>query len=144
MIVAIILGGVSGKILFSKYEGLDKYLLSDKNRIYILEEGVYPNKKSLEDNTKEIEPKLVVENDNGYHVYVGITRNENNALKIKKLYQEKGYHIYEKEKNINNQEFLNNIEQFDVLVESSKKERDISTIQEVILANYEEMVINEG
>ena len=60
------------------------------------------------------------------------------------MYTNKGYSIYEKEKSITNSEFLNNIEQFDVLVESTKKERDITTIQEVVLSNYEEMIINRG
>ena len=75
---------------------------------------------------------------------MGITKNYNNAKKIKKMYNDKGYNIYQKEKNIKSDEFLNNVEQFDVLVENTKKERDISTIQEVILSNYEEMVINKG
>lgn len=60
------------------------------------------------------------------------------------MYNDKGYNIYQKEKNIKSDEFLNNVEQFDVLVENTKKEQDISTIQEVILSNYEEMVINKG
>ena len=75
---------------------------------------------------------------------MGITKNYNNAKKIKKMYNDKGYNIYQKEKNIKSDEFLNNVEQFDVLVENTKKEQDISTIQEVILSNYEEMVINKG
>lgn len=144
IIIAVILGGVSGKILFSKYENLDNYVFSNDKKVYFLEEGVYSTKKSLENNTKDINPKLVVRDDDKYYVYVGITKNQENAKKIKKMYTDKGYSIYEKEKNITDTEFLNNIEQFDVLVESTKKERDISTIQEVILSNYEEMIINKG
>ncbi len=144
MITAIILGGISGKILFSKYENIDKYLFDDNKRVYFLEEGVYSNKKSLETNTKNINPKLVVEDNNKYYVYVGITKNKKNANKIKKMYDDKGYSIYQKEKSISNLEFLNNVEQFDMLIENTKKERDISTIQEVVLANYEEMIINQG
>lgn len=143
-VVAITLGGISGKILFSKYENLDEFVFSDDKKVYFLEEGVYSTKKSLDNNTKDISPKLVVKDDNKYYVYVGITKSIDNAKKIKKIYTDKGYSIYEKEKNITDSEFLNNIEQFDVLIESTKKQRDISTIQEVVLSNYEEMVINRG
>ena len=144
MIAAIILGGISGKILFSKYQDIDKYIFNSEKKVYFLEEGVYSSKKSLENNTKDITPKLVVKDNDKYYVYVGITKNIDNANKIKKIYTDKGYSIYQKEKNITDSEFLSNIEQFDILIESTKKERDISTIQEVVLANYEEMVINQG
>lgn len=144
MIAAIILGGISGKILFSKYQDIDKYIFSSEKKVYFLEEGVYSSKKSLENNTKDITPKLVVKDNDKYYVYVGITKNIDNANKIKKIYTDKGYSIYQKEKNITDSEFLSNVEQFDILIESTKKERDISTIQEVVLANYEEMVINQG
>lgn len=143
-IFAILLGGISGKLLFSKYEDIDQYVFSESNKVYFLQEGVYSSKQSLENNTKEINPKLVIKDNDKYHVYVGITKNKENANKIKKMYSDKGYSIYEKEKNVTNVEFLNNVEQFDVLVESTKKERDITTIQEVILSNYEEMVIQQG
>lgn len=144
MIAAIILGGISGKILFSKYKDIDKYIFNSEKKVYFLEEGVYSSKKSLENNTKDITPKLVVKDNDKYYVYVGITKNIDNANKIKKIYTDKGYSIYQKEKNITDSEFLSNVEQFDILIESTKKERDISTIQEVVLANYEEMVINQG
>lgn len=144
MALAIVLGGVSGKLLFSKYENIDQLVFRDDKKVYFLEEGVYSTKKSLDSNTKEINPKLVVKDDDKYYVYVGITKSIDNAKKIKKMYTNKGYSIYEKEKSITNSEFLNNIEQFDVLVESTKKERDITTIQEVVLSNYEEMIINRG
>lgn len=144
MIAAIILGGISGKILFSKYQDIDKYIFNSEKKVYFLEEGVYSSKKSLENNTKDITPKLVVKDNDKYYVYVGITKNIDNANKIKKIYTDKGYSIYQKEKNITDSEFLSNVEQFDILIESTKKERDISTIQEVVLANYEEMVINQG
>ena len=142
--VATILGGIGGKLLFSKYENIDELVFNENKKVYLLQEGVYSSKSSLDSNTKDISPKLVVKNNDKYYVYVGITKNYNNAKKIKKMYNDKVYNIYQKEKNIKSDEFLNNVEQFDVLVENTKKEQDISTIQEVILSNYEEMVINKG
>lgn len=144
MIVAIVLGGISGKILFSKYENIDKYAFKENEKVYFIQEGVYSSKSSLDNNTKDINPKLVVKDKDEYYVYVGITKNKNNAEKIKKIYNNKGYSVYNKQKNISNSEFLNNVEQFDILIKNTKLERDISTIQEVVLSNYEEMVINKG
>ena len=58
------------------------------------------------------------------------------------MYESKGYSIYEKQIDVNNEEFINNIDQFDILVDSTKNNNDISTIEEVILANYEDLIQN--
>lgn len=139
MVVAIILGGISGMFLFSKYKDTS-YVFNENKKLYFLEEGVYSTKESLESNTKDINPKLVIQDDNKYHVYVGITSNFDNASKIKKMYKDKGYSIYEKEIEVDNSEFTSNISQFDILLESSKNDSDISTIEEVVLSNYENLI----
>ncbi len=125
--------------LFSRYKDTS-YVFNDSEKLYFLEEGVYSTKESLEANTKNINPKLVIEKDNKYHVYVGITGNISNAMKIKKMYKNKGYSVYEKEVEIDNSEFFSNVSQFDILLDSSKNDRDISTIEEVVLSNYENLV----
>ena len=128
MVVAIILGGISGMILFSKYKDTS-YVFNENKKLYFLEEGVYSTKESLESNTKDINPKLVIQDDNKYHVYVGITSDFRNVSKIKKMYKDKGYSVYEKEIEVDNSEFTANISQFDILLESSKNDSDISTIE---------------
>lgn len=139
MTIAILLGGFSGKLLFSEYENTS-YVFKEGKKLYFLQEGVYSSKESLDSNTKEINPKLVITNNDKYYVYVGITGSSNNASKIKQLYNEKGYSIYEKEMKVNNLEFINNIDQFDILLDNASSDQDISTIQEVVLSNYEDLV----
>ena len=56
------------------------------------------------------------------------------------MYKDKGYSIYEKEIEVDNSEFTSNISQFDILLESSKNDSDISTIEEVVLSNYENLI----
>ena len=58
---------------------------------------------------------------------------------IKKIYEDMGYQIYLMDKTINNEEFSNNVTQFDLLVSESDSSEDILTIEEVVLANYEEI-----
>lgn len=139
MVVAIILGGISGMFLFSKYKDTS-YVFNENKKLYFLEEGVYSTRESLESNTKDINPKLVIQDDNKYHVYVGITSDFRNVSKIKKMYKDKGYSVYEKEIEVDNSEFTANISQFDILLESSKNDSDISTIEEVVLSNYENLI----
>ena len=76
-------------------------------------------------------------------MYVGITTSKSNADKIKKAKKKKNIDIYIKQDNINNVEFISNLEQYDVLLESVDKKKDILSINEVILSTYEEMVVKK-
>ena len=110
---------------------------------YFLQEGVYSSKDIMEENTININTKLVENNDNKYYVYLGITKNTNNAKKIKKIYTDKGYDVYIKEQKLANEEFSSNVTQFDLLIDSTDDNEEILKITEVVFANYEEIVKNQ-
>ena len=133
----IILGFVSAKIVYSKTN--DR---KDDNTIYFLQIGVYKSKEQANDDTKSIDNKLILKEDNKYYVYSGISKNKDNLKKISKLYNNLGYNLYIKQKRIINQEFLVNLEQFDKLLSDTNINEEINTINSVILSSYEEMVIN--
>lgn len=107
---------------------------------YFIQEGVYSSKEIMSENTKDILIKTVDVLNNKQYVYLGITRDSNNAKKIKAIYEKKGYQIYIKEQNLSNEEFYNNVTQFDLLINGTNKESEILTIEEVVLANYEELI----
>jgi len=115
----------------------------DNDNYYFLQEGVYSTKETLKEATKNLEHKMVEEKDNKYYVYIGITRDQDVATKIINIYKNKGINIYQKEKVINNEEFYNNVTQFDLLIKESTKQEEILTIEEVVLANYEEIIKND-
>ena len=83
----------------------------------------------------------VLENkDNKIYVYIGITKDQDIAEQLIEIYKKKNINLNIKEKYITNEEFKSNIEQFDLLIKSSKNEDEIIKIQEVVLANYEEII----
>lgn len=139
MAVAIVLGTFTGKFLFSKVKS-DSTVFSEREDIYFLQEGVYSSEESLNSNTKNISPKLVVKEDNKYYVYVGISKNLEVIKKIKNIYDKKGYPTYQKLVKVGNTEFLSNVEQYDLLSKGANKDNDLLTIQDVVLSNYEELV----
>ena len=95
---------------------------------YFLQEGVYTNEEILNENTKDIKIKLINHEDNKFYVYLGITKDVAIAKKLKKIYQEKGYNIYIKEKYLSNEELSTNITQFDLLINSTNDEKEILKI----------------
>ena len=140
VIIAILFGFISAKFLYHNYEVKIKEPIYNS---YLLQAGVYSDKDSLKKGLKNLNDYIVREENGKYYVYVGITTSKSNADKIKKAYDDKNIDIYIKQDNINNVEFISNLEQYDVLLESVDKKKDILSINEVILSTYEEMVVKK-
>ncbi|MGN1355376.1 MAG: hypothetical protein ACI4WP_01780 [Bacilli bacterium] len=140
-IFSIALGAIAGIILNNTYkEKLSNSFLNEEKTYYFIQEGVYSSTSSMQENTKDLLVKTVDSKNDKQYVYLGITRDEKNAKKLKEIYENKGYQIYIKEQNLSNEEFYNNVTQFDILINSTNKESEILTIEEVVLANYEELI----
>ena len=140
-IFSIALGALAGIVLNNTYkEKLSNSFLNEGKTYYFIQEGVYSSTSSMQENTKDLLVKTVDSKNDKQYVYLGITRDEKNAKKLKEIYENKGYQIYIKAQNLSNEEFYNNVTQFDILINSTNKESEILTIEEVVLANYEELI----
>jgi len=64
-----------------------------------------------------------------------------NVDKIKGYYEQKGYDIYVKQININNENFSVVLEQYDGLLKESSDPEVIGTICSQVLNKYEELVL---
>ncbi len=138
-IVFIILGFIIGNIIFGN---LKNYLKRMKNidTYYFLQEGVYTNKESLQANLKNLTERTITKEKEKYYVYVGITKDKEVAEMIMSIYEKQGYKIYLKEKDIDSTEFSENVNQYDLLIKDAESEEQVLTIEQVVLANYEEII----
>ncbi len=145
MLLAIIfvgIGAICGNFLYDKAP-VSVSVFSPDTTYYFLQEGVYSSKDIMQENVQDLTNKLVTYEDDKYYVYVGITLDEDNAKKIQKIYEDLGYDIYIKLVELDNEEFASNVSQFDLLVKESDATNDILTVEEVVLANYEQILGNE-
>ena len=136
-VVLLITGIIVGRNI---YLSKTTQTFSNKNIYYFIQEGVYSSKSIMEENIKNMDIKLVDEVDNKYYVYLGITKDESIAKKLKEIYEEQGHQIYIKEVSLSNEEFSNNVTQFDLLINATSSIKEILTIEKVVLANYEEII----
>lgn len=136
-IIILITGIIVGRNI---YLSKSTQVFSNKDIYYFIQEGVYSSKSIMEENIKNMDLKVVDEIDNKYYVYLGITKDENIAKRLKEIYESEGYQIYIKEVSLSNEEFNNNVTQFDLLINATTSEKEILTIEKVVLANYEEIV----
>ena len=138
-LILLVSGIIIGRKIYLATENID-IKINSPSTFYFLQEGVYSSKQILEENVKSMNMKVVDTKDNKYYVYLGITKDAAIAKRLKMIYEEEGYQIYIKEVSIANEEFLNNVIQFDLLINNTNNIEEILTIEEVVLANYEEIV----
>ena len=141
IIISITLGIISAKLLYD----YDNSTTTNKKNYnsYLLQVGVYNDKHSLKQATRNLNDYIVKEDNGKYYVFVGITTSEKNANKIKKTYANKDIDLYIKKDQIDNKSFLSSLEQYDILLDGVTKDKDILSINEVILSTYEEMVMGQ-
>ena len=119
-----------------------KSIFNSGELYYFVQEGVYSNKEVMNSDIKDIKNRAIINKNNKYYVYVGISKDLQIAKMIKKIYEDKGYQLYIKELNVNDKEFSNNTDQFDLLIKNSSNDEDILMIESVVLSNYEEIINN--
>lgn len=120
-----------------------KYLestLGENGNVYFLQQGVYTNKESIKNIAANY---ITVTEENKYYTYLGMTMDKSLAEKIKDIYNEKKIPVYIKQVNVSNQEFLNELSQYDILLKNTDDFSQIENILETILSTYEETLKND-
>ena len=135
----ILIGFFLGDFLLGNKKDLLKKI-KNSDTYYFLQEGVYSDEDTLKRDLKKLSFKMVDQKDNKYFVYVGITKDKEVVETLTKIYEENGYKIYPKEKELSSEEFFQNVTQFDLLIKQTEDKDQILTIEKVVLANYEEVV----
>ena len=140
IICSILLGWIFGNFIYNQYSSISKEYKKSET-IYFLQQGVYADDQVLKKNISNLESYTTIEDNDKYYVYIGITNNYEDALKIKDVYKEQGYNLYIKEDKINNEFFINDLKQYSTLLKSTNDFSKLNSILKVILASYEENVL---
>ena len=104
-------------------------------------EGTFGTEEQAKKAVSNIDTYLIVKEDANYIVYLAITSSNDNLEKLKKMYKEEDINASIKKMSIENEEFLATLEQMDVLLNKAKSNDEITSINEVVLANYQEFVL---
>ena len=133
----VIVGFIIGQFIFKEKIELIKKLQKG-DTYYFLEEGVYNDYNNI--SNTNINRRIIDTKDNKYHVYIGITRDKEVLEKLKSIYEKDSINITVKEINLESLEFKTNVEQFDLLIRNTNDVSQILTIEEVVIANYQEII----
>jgi hypothetical protein len=139
LIIAIVSGALLGHTLFEKFKEEEQTVFNDMSPIYFLREGVYDNLEYALASANKFDTKIIVKGKAKYYLYLAISKSEDNLASIKKIYNDKNLVV--ETKNINNESFLTALEQMENLFKKASSDEEKLTIEKVILANYEELVL---
>ena len=141
VLIAVIIGITIGRYIFNEYNIEAKTTIKEENSdIFLMQYGVYSSEENMLTNTKKLKNYFYYKDNDGYHVLIGITKNENLKQKIVDSYGI-SENIYMKRVNISNQEFLNLLNQYDDLVSTTDDKDIIISAQKQILSKYEELIL---
>lgn len=139
-ILAIISGGILGKITFDRYDKLNvnPVIKLDKN-VYMLKYDTYKTKEDMLNNTSNLERYIYIEKDNKFYVYVAVAKTMDSINKLKNIYS--GNFKVEKV-NIKNDGFIQNLDEYEKLLKSTNDIDSLKVIESEILSCYEKWVVN--
>ena len=138
-LIFIISGIVVGNNLYNKVDFKLLKTFKENNDFYLLQLGIYDTKEMMQRDTRDINPKVYEVKNNKYYVYVGISSNINNIDKIKGIYKDE--ELTTKVINIKDEEFINNLRQFDILIDNTNDKDEILTIEEVVLSSFNKKIL---
>jgi len=139
----VIFGFICGFLIYKSHTESILSTFNEGRSYYFLQEGAYSSYEIMTENIKTLDTKLIEQDGSKYYVYVGITQDEKIAEKLKQIYESMGYQLYIKQLKLSSEEFYNNVVQFDLLINNASKDSEILTIEQVVLANYEEIIKND-
>lgn len=138
IVITIILAMTGAKLVYDEYQEYIEGSI-DYNS-YLIQQGVYTTKDALTKGIEGLTNYIISEENNKYYVYLGVTTSMNNAKKIKSIYENQEILTSIKPTVIDNIEFISNLEQYDVLLDGVNSDKDILSINYVILSDYEELI----
>lgn len=140
IVLSIVIGLFFGKVFFDNYKSSSLTVFDEKDKVYMLQIGVYSSEEKMKSSFKNYDKFLYIEKDDGIHLYVGITKDKEIASRIKDYYEKKGYSIYIKESILDNQSFLSVLGEYDKII-GITGDNDLKGIEEIVISNYKEMVL---
>ena len=144
VLIALVSGALLGKLTFDKYENIDlQNVISFNNEVYMLKYGTYSTVEEMQASVTKVERYVYIEKTGEVSAYVAISTTNKNINKIKDVYSSKGITLSVEKVMINNDAFIQNLNEYEKLLEVAEDENSLLMIQNQILSCYEDEVVKD-
>ena len=143
IIIAILAGVLLAKLTFDKYEKVDtKNVISYDDEVYMLKVGSYDSVDEMQRSALDFERYIYIEKEDKVTVYIGIAKTRENMEKIKNVYDDKNVKTTVETATINNDEFIQNLNEYEKLLDVTEDANSLLIIENQILSCYEDIMVN--
>lgn len=143
IIISLIIGFFLSYFLLKQYNDYNRIAVYNEGyEYYFLEYGTYKNKQELETSAINLENYIYRKDKDIYYMYIGITKNKDNASKMQQYYKNKNYEVTTKTFFISNEKFSEIIDNLDNILVNSNDEVVINEIINQGLNKYEEVILS--
>ena len=142
IISAIIIGISLAKFMFNQYDYEEKIGTVFKNgeKLMFVMNGIYSSKDEMEASCSSLKSYIYSLENDKYYVYLGITKNLENFDKLKGYFNRKGYDVSERTLNINNDSYIELLDQYDILLSKTNDDDVIEAIASQSITKYKEYI----
>ena len=141
IICAVLLGYLCASFIFNQY-GVNSLVFNEDKNIYFLQCGAYTTEEASQKEIEGITEKITVKEGEKYYSYIGMTTDNKIAKNIQEMYKEKGIDIYIKSSYLENEDFISQLNQYDILLEASKNLDEVNSVLKTVLATFDEIILN--
>ena len=143
ILVSLIIGFFLSYFFLSQYKDFKGITVSAEDEEYFfLSFGKYSSKEEMENSGVNLENYVYRKDGIYYYMYVGITKNKDNAEKMKKYYEGKSINVEIKDFYISSNKFSEAIDNLDNILINSNDEVVVTEIINQGLNKYEEIILN--
>ena len=144
IIIAILAGVLLAKLTFDKYEKVDtKNVISYDDEVYMLRVGTYDSVDEMQRSALDFERYIYIEKEGKVTVYIGIAKTRENMEKIKNVYDDKNVKTTIENVTINNDEFIQNLNEYEKLLDVTEDANSLLIIENQILSCYEDIMVKD-
>ncbi len=143
-IVTVVISLAVGFLLANSY--INEYgssldiisVFNENNRnAFLIQQGVYSTFESMEENTSEISDYIYSVIDGMYYVYIGMTLDSENVIKLQEHYKVRNINTIVKETNLSDSDFVLFLEQCDSILRETGSSETIDELVKQVLSKYQ-------
>ena len=139
IIISILVGFLLSFYMLKEYESVNIIpVFNVKETAYLVQQGVYSSMESMQENTSSLTDYIYSVIDNMYYVYIGISLESDNVSKIQDYYKNKGINTIIKTTTISDNELIDSLRQYDMLLQGTTEEEAIKEVIKQTLSKYKE------
>jgi hypothetical protein len=134
--ISLIVGSSFAFIIYKNINKEVSIAVSSDNVITYFQVGVFKDETNANNYMQKYNSSIIIKDKEYYRVIIAIAKNESSIIKLKEYFDEQKIEYFLKKETLNDKKFLNKLQEYEELLNSSKK-ATYSTIIKNILKTYE-------